>query len=379
VFSRRTIKILALDYDSCLVDVFDGQANLLSLPIVRLANSKQYKGAYGITHRCYYTQNNFHTIDYIEGVKENYVVVLREKNSKLKAEDCDPANALTFRITDNFIAATRDSGLVFHKVSTPDDNAIVVDGITQAQRCGYAYSNILVPYEKELLAKNPNLRTKKMVTHSINTTHNLVTEQAYNTNIYTKNQQLIQIAQHAVAFYGSNVNIEIHYLDDKKVLCESVANIADGALPTNVLIKSFHHDSRVLAKPIDPLTDPPTVVFPKASTLPVVPWRQRFGVAIAEAFKNLFYCTSAPVTQTRSRGDVSIKAATIQRSLKSTTDTSSSVKQSDFKRENSVSTQANIFSRNTTPVDQMSRKISGSGTEISSYQTESDENARYRL
>jgi hypothetical protein len=80
---------------------------------------------------------------------------------------------------------------------------------------------------------------------------------------HTKNPQLLQIAAHAVRYFGPQVEIEIHFFDDRLDLCKEVEVLNRSLLAPNVTIKSFMHapESGVFANIDEPVASAKSFTF----------------------------------------------------------------------------------------------------------------------
>ncbi len=198
---KKEVKFLATDYDGCAVTLHGTRSDLLSTSLIQHALNGGYTGFYGCTHRCYGTAWLVKKLSSFKAIYSNYKKEVIENN------------ITTYKVTTNF---AKIASLPCMAVSMLDDSL---------SACGFTYENMIKPYETMgKSAKRPYISACKIPTY-----------------YGSKNNQLIQIAKHAVEHYPTS-SITIDFVDDHDYLCyEAVNAIKNPAWPKQVHLNVYHH------------------------------------------------------------------------------------------------------------------------------------------
>lgn len=271
----KTVRILIVDIDNCILNPSDMELRrnhflspvLLDVLTRKMLSAENYAGFYVCTHRSYKTSeaNIRAKLSPLEYCRDPLI----NNNKRREAEEFDPTDLFVPNIIRNFIEAIvtgcARAGSFESKhesakppisfpcfgVSTPDDIK---------HNCGYAYKNILCPYETAVTWTQSNTKGKKTIyigddayeieNGGIEFDFESNKRRIYDNNTVdaydpdTKNTQLLQIISDAQKIFR-NCRLEFDHIDDNP---EILANALQG-LPLykdqlkDVRFNVYHHDA----------------------------------------------------------------------------------------------------------------------------------------
>ena len=217
--TREMMIYLVTDLDDCAYTIKGSRDDNLSQALVTHAKANAYNGFYVCTHRSYAGISLLKNYEIVNSIIQNH-------------SPChlyyDIINFPTYKIVDHFQNAT---GLQCVGVSTTDD--ILIGTL------GSGFENLIKPYETSGRPAKPEqlyIPLSSILSYS-----------------WSKNPQLLQIAQHA-AKLNTHSTVILDYFDDQPSFSEQADNLNDDhQLPDNVIIRAFHHHATSDSAAIKPI------------------------------------------------------------------------------------------------------------------------------
>lgn len=264
VTRRPVIKILLIDYDNCAAVVtsfenntykFNASNKFLEPRLLNIAKKGNYHGFVGVTHRCCHSFEPWpEGRDFAKDILT--MISLASRGQDFKLEDY-----LSGEVTKNFETVTKVPNLA---VSTPDDCS---ETAPKVNPCGYGFTYLLNPYEKQLVADYKKFET---FYSRDSDQHIHLDKESFENIAINKNIQLVQtirFVKQLIKKQYPNLDpiLEFHFFDDVENYCKQAKDIKP-QLPPDVIFKSYRHDTmrRVFADMSKPI-----VVFSTIKHTPI--------------------------------------------------------------------------------------------------------------
>lgn len=232
---QKVMNILILDLDSCALtnitheQKINTRADRISPHLIEHVKSSQYDAFYVCTHR------NSHTV-FQAALSEDYLSTYGMVSLSL-----DPKNLLMTMIIPNLEKAL---GIDCLAVSTPDDFGSERPK-NPLEQCGYGFERIIKPYEEKLISINQHLILQKKYSGYENVkgeeSWQSISDGMFPYDYYSKNNQLILVAQHASMRF-LNTQINLYYRDDMKEICVSAQSVHPNMLASNITLFIINDD-----------------------------------------------------------------------------------------------------------------------------------------